>query len=252
MSLRLLARLWRMNAHKSFNNNFTNHRQFNSKIASCCSPLTIKTTLCNRYWRKSTNNNNLIKCSNSSTFSRDDGRDDLEASTNADDLHEPDEMVTSDDDDILLVVSSATDETLTDALQHCQSFAEIMKWINHRCSIEPLSQQQIVKAVLALWEHTKATNLDDHAESKDFQNFLQIIADQSANMSAEELSICLLYLSKMGVSMHDTCMHKLLQTILDLLKNGKRENNVFDDNFILHFYYCSQMQKSSRCRPCLV
>lgn len=93
-------------------------------------------------------------------------------------------------------------------------------------NVDTMSTQQVIKCVLVLWEQFKkdrnnqvqSTALDLNQNAT--KALLQQVSNRALLMNPDELTTCLLYLSKLGLDMHVPVMCHLRDIIMDSLKEG--------------------------------
>lgn len=102
---------------------------------------------------------------------------------------------------------------------------KIIEWTNtHK---ETITHQHAVKWVLAVWEHVKIGNkpkrqadVTDMFGNVQFAKFIDAIGDFAVCMNPDELTICFMYLQKLGIGMMHKTMNTLLDNTLRIMQNG--------------------------------
>lgn len=93
-------------------------------------------------------------------------------------------------------------------------------------NVDGLDTQQVIKCVLVLWEQFKKDKLDNiHSTVVDANQpamiaLIRQVSEKASLMNPDELTTCLLYLSKLGFDMHVPVMSRLREIIVDALKEG--------------------------------
>lgn len=102
-----------------------------------------------------------------------------------------------------------------------------------------ITHQHAVKWVLAVWEHVKIGNkqkrqsdISDMFSNVQFAKFIDTIGEYADSMNPDELAICFMYLSKLGIKMSHKTMNTLLNTTLRIMQNGLQ----FLFNFLHYFF----------------
>lgn len=128
---------------------------------------------------------------------------------------------------------------------------KIIEWTKtHKATI---THQHAVKWVLAVWEHVKTGNktkrqsdVSDMFDNEQFVKFIEAIGDYAPAMNPDELTICFMYLSKLGIGMLHKTMNTLLDTTLRIMKNGLQTLFKFESLFFANtsFLFLKMIMRS--------
>lgn len=89
-----------------------------------------------------------------------------------------------------------------------------------------MDTKQVIKCVLVLWEQLKKdTNDQIHSPGLRLGQpatdaLIRKVSEKAVVMNPDELTTCLLYLSKLGLDMHVPVMCQIRDIIMDALKEG--------------------------------
>lgn len=93
-------------------------------------------------------------------------------------------------------------------------------------SVTEMDTQQVIKCILVLWEQYKkdkeerVPNSGLNPDLPSTKKLIQQITKKAPLMNPDELTTCLLYLSKLGLDMHVPVMCQIREICVDLLKDG--------------------------------
>lgn len=93
-------------------------------------------------------------------------------------------------------------------------------------NVGSMDTQQVVKCILVLWEQSKKDKSDQTHLPLFGRNplatnaLIRQVSEKAMLMNPDELTTCLLYLSKLGLAMHDPAMCQIRDIIMDFLKEG--------------------------------
>lgn len=80
-----------------------------------------------------------------------------------------------------------------------------------------------------MWEHVKIgskpkrqADVADMLGNVQFAEFIDAIGDYALAMNPDELTICFMYLNKLGIGMLHKTMNTLLDTTLRVIQNGSQ------------------------------
>lgn len=145
-------------------------------------------------------------------------------------IEEDIDLLQSNGDDEL---HTGVDDTLLAELFQYTTAEQIFSFIDG--NIEELTKQQAIRCVLVLWEYYKsdrvlvqpiATEAGDAKTPLDLSSdscarLLRRIGHLTGDLNPDELTICLLYLSKLGWNNHHPIMQQLLDACVERLKDDQ-------------------------------